>query len=143
VTLDPTAWRPRSAPLQPQAVLAEGDAAKALVRRLQERSDEGLVRLRGVRTSSLPLALLLVGEPEDLPWADGVVYLGRDEAAPSLFVPSLLEPTFPIALLERALLARFARLAAPLAIAPGARPRVFPIGSARPLLRRNLALALR
>src|SRR5207253_1294046 len=84
VTFEPTEWRIRSTPLRPRAVLAEGDSARALIQNLEKRSDEDLARLRGVRAvPGLPLALLLVGESEDLPWADGVIYLGRDEAAPS------------------------------------------------------------
>jgi len=139
VTFEPTEWRIRSTPLRPRAVLAEGDSARALIQNLEKRSDEDLARLRGVRAvPGLPLALLLVGESEDLPWADGVIYLGRDEAAPSLLVPALLEPALPIALLERALLTRFANLAVPLAIMPGSRSRLFPAGGARPLLRPNL-----
>jgi MoxR-vWA-beta-propeller ternary system domain bpX5 len=134
--LSPSVWRPRRVPLKPVAVAAEGESARLLTR-LLERTDEELLRLRGIRAPSVP-AVLLSGEGDDLPWADGVVYLGKDDLAPALLVPSLLEPRLPLALLERAILSRFASLGTPVAVLPGARLRLFPMGGARPLSRARL-----
>jgi hypothetical protein len=61
-----------------------------------------------------PDVLLVVGD--ELPWADGVVYLGRDPDAPKLLLPTTLMPEVPVDLFERALLHKFADAAAPLAV---------------------------
>jgi len=80
-----------------------GDAVRALAQRLLARDDEALSRLSGVASPGL---LVVLGETVDLPWVDGAVYLGRDADAPSLFLPTSREPTAPLPLVERALLAR-------------------------------------
>ncbi|MBN9618353.1 MAG: hypothetical protein J0H43_01245, partial [Actinobacteria bacterium] len=43
---------------------------------------------------------MVLGELSDLPWADGVTYLGWDGG---LLLPTLLAPSFPSDLLRRAL----------------------------------------
>jgi hypothetical protein len=91
---------PRGRALALCAVLGRGEAASALFRRLRELSEERLLRLRAARAGD---ALLVCGDAPDLPWADGVVYLGRDGEAPSLLLPTTLTVEQPIALLERAL----------------------------------------
>jgi hypothetical protein len=58
----------------------------------------------------------LIGAAEDLPWVDGALYLGRDGAAPSLLLPTTLEPDVPAPLLERAVLARARGSAPPIAL---------------------------
>jgi len=108
-------WRERREPLPPAGVLALGADVPRLVARLLERDDASLSRLRGVAG---PDVLCVLGEAADLPWIDGVVYVGRDAAAPSLLLPTTLEPTVPPSALERALLARAS--AAPLAVVPAA-----------------------
>ena len=60
--------------------------------------------------------LLLIGAAEELPWVDGVVYLGRDPEAPSLLLPTTLEPDVPAPLFERAILARARAAAPPIAV---------------------------
>jgi hypothetical protein len=110
--------RPRAVPLAPVAVAARGPAAAALAARLAGRDDAALGRLSAV---SAPGLLLVIGAAEELPWVDGVVYLGKDPAAPSLLLPTALEPDVPAPLFERAILAR-ARAAtrggAPLSVEP-------------------------
>jgi hypothetical protein len=124
------AWRPREPPLAPVCALALGAAARALAARLLARPDAELVRLRGAASAEL---LAVLGEPEWLPWADGVTYLGRDPEAPALLLPVHLAPRLHPALLERALLAR-AAAGAPLAVLPES-SRLVPLGGARPLHR--------
>ena len=126
-------WIRRTVPLAPAAVLAEGPAAAAMARRLLQRTDEELSRLRGV---SAPGLILLEGD--DLPWVDGVTWLGRDEAAAGLLVPTLLEPPFSIALLQRSLASKPGAAGGPLAVLPGASPRLIPLGLSRPLHRDKL-----
>jgi hypothetical protein len=106
-------WRTRAVPLSPQAVAAAGPVAARLVDRLLTFTDDALTRLRGVAGRDL---LVLTGESADLPWLDGVEYLGRDPLAPGLYIPTTLEPAPVAALLERALRQRAPQLAPPLAL---------------------------
>ncbi len=121
--------RLREEPLPPAVLAAFGPAAARLRERLLRMSDEALAALSGVAGEGL---LLVIGA--DLPWVDGAVYLGRDPAAPALFLPTTLESAVPSALLERALRNRNPRELAPLAVLPGDTGlRVVPLGVARPI----------
>jgi hypothetical protein len=109
----PVTWRPRPSPLEPAGVAARGTAARALAGRLLARGDEELSRLAGVAGPELLIAL---GAPGDLPWVDGVSYLGQDPDAPLLLLPTALEPSVHPRLLQDALLARGSKLPPPLAV---------------------------
>lgn len=108
-------WSPRAIPLAPVAVVASGPLAARLADRLLTFADDVLLRLRGVAGRDL---VVLTGESSDLPWLDGVDYLGRDPLAPGLYIPTTLEPAPAAPLLERALRRRAPQLAAPLALLP-------------------------
>lgn len=138
--LVPIAWRPRSAPLEPVGMAARGEAARALARRLLARSDEDLARLTGVAGQDL---ILLLGDSALLPWVEGAAYLGRDPRAPSLLLPTNREPTVPLPLVERALIARAGNSKAepPLAVLLDP-PLLASVLEARPLVRRRLSLLL-
>jgi hypothetical protein len=125
----------RLEPLRPCAAVAEGEAARRLARRLLARPDEALARLSG---AAGPGMIALLGAEEDLPWSDGVVYLGRDPAAPALLLPTALGPEAPLPLWERAFLAAAAGAAPPLAVLLGPL-RAVPLGGARPVQRAVLA----
>ena len=127
-------WVPRRLPLDPSAAFARGRAATALARRLLALDDAALAELRGVAGEGW---LLVVGATDALPWADGVVYLGRDRDAPALLVPTAWSPDVPVALLERALVARHALVSPPLAVLAGP-PACVGAGEARPLERARL-----
>ncbi len=126
----PVAWRPRNSPLQALAVVGVGPVALALARRVLEADDAALARWSGVAG---PGVLVLLGDTESLPWVEGVVYLGRDAAAPALLLPCTLAPDVAPALLERALVAR-AQAGTPLAVLPRS-ARLVPVGAARSLSR--------
>jgi hypothetical protein len=129
---------PRREPLAPSAVLGVGAAARALLRRLSELSEERLLRLRAARSDD---ALVVCGDAAELPWADGVVYLGRDAEAPSLLVPTALNVEQPLSLLERALVKRLKgeSAAGPAPWAVCFSPwLVVSAGSARPVVRARL-----
>jgi hypothetical protein len=128
-------WRPRPVPLAPLAVASVGAASLAMARKLLGTGDDMLSRLRGVAGNNI---LLLLGEAAQLPWIDGAVYLGRDPASPSLLLPTHSEPEIAPALFERAILARFPELAAPLAVLPGD-SLVVSACEARPVERARLA----
>ena len=129
----PVAWSPRGEPLTALAVAGVGPVSRALARRALAVEDALLARWSGVAG---PGVLVLLGDTESLPWVDGVVYLGRDAAAPSLLLPCTLAPDVAPSLLERALVAR-AHVGTPLAVVPRS-AHVVPVGAARPVSRVTL-----
>ncbi len=130
----PLSWRARTAPLAPVAGIALGEAAARLCAALLARPDEALEKLRGVAGRSV---LAVMGEAEDLPWVDGIIYVGRDPEAAALLVPVHLQPDLPIALVELALLAASPVARAPLLVL--ANPaRVVSMAGARPIARSAL-----
>jgi hypothetical protein len=94
-------WAPRAVPLEVRAVAATGAAATALGTRLAGLDDAALAGLAAVAGAGVLVAL-----GRDLPWCDGVVYLGSEPAAPSLLLPTALAPSVPAPLLARAVRAR-------------------------------------
>lgn len=86
-------WRRREPPLPVAGVVAGGSVAKLLreatVARLAERE---------YRAVSGDGWLVVLGQ--ELPWADGAIYLGWDSG---VLVPTTAEPTPPVALLRGAL----------------------------------------
>jgi hypothetical protein len=92
-------WQLRDERLPAGAALAWGQTAVDLIDRLLVRSDAELSRLSGI---VFQRGVLILGDECDLPWVDGILYLGRDDAAPSLLLPTALRPDVPVALLERA-----------------------------------------
>jgi hypothetical protein len=128
-------WQPRAIPLAAAAVVARGPCACRLARRVLEREDAALLRLTGV---AAPRGLVMLGTPEDLPWVDGVTYLGVDNSAPSLLIPTALGPNVPLPLLERAVRRRYPSLGALLALLPDTW-QVIPLEAARSVARETLA----
>jgi hypothetical protein len=124
----PVAWVPREPPLRPVGVAAWGPPAARLADRLRACTDERLQSWTGVQGEGI---LLVLGE--DLPWADGVLWLGRDPAAPGLLLPTAVRPEPAVELLARAL----ARFGPTLAVIPELR-RVVPLLGARPIARERL-----
>jgi len=108
-------WRSIDPPRVPVAALAEGTAATGLAESATRRLADG-AELRVAVGSG---ALLVLAEPEVLPWALGVVYLGREHG---LLLPTTLTPTVPADLLHaavRQLLARDGRTSRHVAVLPG------------------------
>ena len=130
-------WSPRDLPLRALAVAGVGPVALALARRVLSVEDTALARWSGVAGPGL---LVLLGDTESLPWVEGVVYLGRDAAAPSLLLPCTLAPHVSPALLDRALVAR-AQAGTPLAVLPRS-GQLVPVGAARPVSREALGVWL-
>ena len=90
---------PRATPLPPCAVLAAGPVARRLAERMRTLDEQVLARLRVVVTHG---RIVVLGTELDLPWVDGVHYLGIDEAAPSLRMPTTLTPSVASDMFERA-----------------------------------------
>lgn len=80
-------WTPRSEPLEPVGMTAQGEVARRLARRLRGRAQE----LAGVRAGD---RLVILGP--DLPWVDGVVYLGRQQPFHPVLTPTNLQPDWPL-----------------------------------------------
>jgi len=99
--------------------------------RLLQLPEEQLARLRGVGGVDF---LLVLGAVEDLPWCDGVHYLGREPGTPELLSPCAETSNVPPALLLHALSERFesAHLRTPIAVSfdPAL---VVPVADAQPL----------
>lgn len=105
------AFTTRDTPRPIEAALAHGEAASRFAARLLALDDATLQTLRGVASPSL---LIIAGA--DLPWVDGVVYLGRDSGAPQLYLPTTRDPDVPAALVARAIARRHPRLPPPFAV---------------------------
>ena len=127
------AWGVRATPLPARAVIGRGAAAIALARRLAALDDGALAGLAAVAGRGV-IAVIAEGDAA-LPWADGVVYLGRDPAAPELLLPTALAPSVSLAVLARAVRQR-AKAPAPLAVLPDL---VVPCSAARAIDRGKLA----
>jgi hypothetical protein len=102
----PLRWAPRDVPLRARAVVGVGAVARALGRRIAALDDAALRSFAAVAGDDV---LVVLGDEESLPWVDGVAYLGRDETAPGLLLPTVLAPTVPAVLLEAAIRRRVAR----------------------------------
>lgn len=87
-------------PRAPEAVVALGDAARALAQRLLELDDAQLSRLTCGGGEGL---LIVRGATRDLPWIDGARYLAALPGVPELLVPAQRAPNVPPQLLARAL----------------------------------------
>jgi hypothetical protein len=127
-------WRPRDRPLVPEGQVATGRVAQALARRLLRSDPEALARLKGVAGDDV---LVVLGEPGDLPWVEGIAYVGRDPRAPALYMPTNLEPVVLPDLLQAAVLRKSAGGVPPVVILPS--PAVIvAVGSGRPIERAAL-----
>jgi hypothetical protein len=119
-------FSPRDESLEPAAVAGLGPTARALIERLTLLSGNQLGRMRGCAGNSIAVVL---GEAKDLPWVDGVIYLGRDPAAPRLLVPSMLRANVTMDVFERAIMRRAAALPGPWAVLASP-PRLFSVADA-------------
>lgn len=99
-------WRPVDAAVMPRAVVAHGLAARRLHARLSQLPSD---RREALEVSAAPGWLVVLGTSDNLPWADGVRYAAPAAAAPSLWLPTHVEPEVPVDLLARALNKRHGR----------------------------------
>ncbi len=136
----PVIWEERKEPCEPVGAIAWDASARALAKRLLALEDDHLSRLRASGGTSECL-LLLLGETADLPWADGVVYLGQDAEAPTILLPTLLAPSVPLPLVERLILQRSGDLPFPIVFLPHT-GLLISVTTARPVSRRILSVWL-
>ena len=110
----PLGWHPRDVPLEPVGALGRGPVAAALGRRVLDAAPA----YEGVVGDGL---FVLLGP--DLPWVDGVTYLGRHPDAPALLLDTRLAPDLPASWL-------IARFGNPIVLLPDL---VVPLGELAPL----------
>ncbi len=125
-------WQNRFDSLQPLALIAFDDSAIRLKEKLLTFDDEKLLNLQGVFAENL---LFITGKSENLPWIDGGIYLGKDQNAPTIFLPTNLRPTIPIDLFEKSLLRKFVAQK-PFAVVKN---KIIPIGKMLPISRKILS----
>lgn len=88
------AWTTPALPLPAVAVAGRDEVGEALARRCAGR-DEVTIHCSDRWT-------VVVAEPEELPWIDGVVYLGELPGVTRLLVPVHTVPTIPPDVLQAA-----------------------------------------
>lgn len=126
-------WSLREPPLEPSGCFASGDAALLLATRLLELSSSDAARFARLSGVATPDSLFVMGAADDLPWCDGVAYVGRDPDAPALLLPTTHAPSVHPALLQQALLRAGGGASRLLVqIAP---PAIVPFDRAAPLAR--------
>jgi hypothetical protein len=126
-------WHSRLDALEPLALIAFEDAARNLKARLLSLNDENLSSLQGVFAENL---LFIAGE--SLPWIDGGIYLGKDQNAPTIFLPTNLRPDLPVDLFEKSMLLKFADQR-PFAVVKN---QIIPLGKMRQISREILSQIL-
>lgn len=125
-------WRPRTNPLTAKGILIRRSQRVMAIKKLLSLKDDILQQLRGSANDSV---ILLLGETDLLPWLPGVAYLGKDPQAPHLWLPTTLEPTLPIDLLESAFCRAYGNQH--LVINPWEK-KCYSVSEMLPLLRNNL-----
>jgi len=128
-------FSPCNESLDPAAVVGLGPIARALASRLMLLSDDQLGKLRGCAGGGI---IAVLGEAKDLPWADGVAYLGRLPDAPRLLIPTMLRPNVAMDIFERAVARWAAALSSPWAVLASP-PRLFSLADAAIINRGHLA----
>jgi len=125
-------WAPRTTPLIARGVAAAGAVARVLAHKLAALDDAALGALVAVANAEV---IVVLGEASALPWVDGVSYLGRDDAAPDLLLPTAALPSVPPAVLQAAIRAMGVQVPVAVLAAPA---RLVPCGLARTIDRGRL-----
>ena len=100
--MDSLKWLPTRSPLKPVGMIVANE--KSSIQRLLELDSERMSSLRGSYSKG---AIVLLGSEEHLPWIPSALYLGQDESAPQLLVPTHLSPSLPVDWVNRAIQRKF------------------------------------
>lgn len=126
-------WIDRPRVLAPIAACAHGPAAEALAAKLSTWPADRLAKLSGVAAKTPEWTIVVLARNEDqLPWVDGIRYLGKDPLAPKLLLPTAEQPDVPLGLFERAITEK-AGIAGPLAVLAPPLASIISLHSALPL----------
>lgn len=107
-------WENRLFPLAPVAMIAFGRPAAELAIKLWSFDDARLRTLQGVSAQQM---IMLLGEPDTLPWTDGAIYLGRDAQMRGFLLPTTVKPAIAFDIFERIINEKYKHLA-PFAVMP-------------------------
>lgn len=88
-------WRRRDLPLACAAVAGVGPVAHRLRGATADRVGTGAL----IRACADAEWIVLLGDRDDLPWADGAVYLGWESG---ILLPTTVAPSLPAELIRRA-----------------------------------------
>lgn len=97
-------WHQRPVPLVSGGMLIPAKFKSQLYQYLEQITAKQRNNLRASCDSNV---ILLLGEQHNLPWLPESLYLGKDERAPHLWLPTHVEPSVPIDLLDKAIAAQF------------------------------------
>lgn len=100
--MDSLKWLPAYSPLTPVGMIIGNNIAS--IQRLLELDNVRMSQLRGSYSKS---RIVLLGDEQALPWVPNAMYLGQDESAPQLLIPTHLSPNLPIDWVYRAILHKF------------------------------------
>lgn len=129
-------WVPRDEPLVARGAVAQGDVATDYALRLLTLRDDALRGLRGVAGDGL---LVVTAERLEVPWFDGLRWMGRDPDAPNVWLPTTERPSVSAALIERVLSGRAGLEPSPWMIwCEAGRVRVVSLATARALDRSRI-----
>jgi MoxR-vWA-beta-propeller ternary system domain bpX5 len=131
----PVVWVPRAAPLEVAAAVVVGPRSSAWIERVRGGPWAGVVGDGWSAALGAEFDRSAGSHPAELPWVDGIVYLGRDPEAPRLLLPTHSTPTVAelpvVSLLDRWVFRSCGGHPGPFAVVPGF--GVVPLGGARPL----------
>ncbi len=98
--LSQTKWCMRQVPLAPQGMIIHTAQRQSALNKLLLIGDEQLYQLRGVASAQ---HLVILGNEQALPWIPGAIYLGQDQEAQHLWLPTHLKPNISLELFDRAI----------------------------------------
>lgn len=134
-SLIPITWQLREMEaLPPSAVAIAGSSGMRAIcsSLLSLRDDASLQQLRFVVANDWQL-LIILGPVEQLPWCENAVYLGAEEDS-GIYMPTVLKPSVPAALVEKALLKKLPGTRTPFAVLPALSAVVY-VGESAPVSR--------
>lgn len=92
-------WAERELALEPAGAVAQGSIISQVLQLLRLRDEEQLGKLSVVSGSGI---LVILGRTEQLPWTDGLRYCAPAPEAPSLWLPTWLQPELALDLMQSA-----------------------------------------
>lgn len=102
-------WRACASPPPAKAAVAWGDSVRPLARRLAQVAAGDGDKAPSLSVCAGQGLLVVFGEPEALPWVDGLQYAAPSEGDARLWLPTLMQPDVPHELLARAVARQAAR----------------------------------
>ncbi|EKT57596.1 hypothetical protein [Providencia sneebia] len=93
-------WQINEQPLTPEAVVAIGDSARQLTKRLADLDADNQQKLKVVTGKNW---LVVIGHSNLLPWVDGGMYIAPSAQTVGLWLPTHQQPILPHSIINQAL----------------------------------------